>query len=80
MDKTIFSLMAERWPSPIVSRTEIKQFTGGCITEKYLANLDSLGKGPTGRFRLGRKVCYPVADFVAWLESRSMGIPARKDG
>jgi hypothetical protein len=66
--------MAEKWPSPIVSRTEIRQFTGGVITEKYIANLDSLGKGPANRFRLGRKVVYPVSDFVTWLESRATRI------
>lgn len=74
MNRTIFEEMAERWPSPIVSRTEIKHFTGGVITEKYLANLDSLGKGPAGRFRLGRKICYPVNELIEWLESRATRI------
>jgi len=74
METNIFRSMAEKWPSPIVSRTEIRQFTGGVITEKYIANLDSLGKGPANRFRLGRKVVYPVSDFVTWLESRATRI------
>ncbi len=63
--------MADRWPSPIVARTEIKDFTGGVLTEKYIANLDSKGLGPANRFRLGRKVVYPVKDLVTWLAERS---------
>lgn len=70
--------MADRWPSSIVARTEIGKFTGGMIREKYLANLDSLGKGPAGRIRCGRKVAYPVNEFVKWLEARSEVIVNRR--
>jgi len=69
--------MAARWPSPIVARTEIEKFTGGMIGEKYLANLDSAGKGPSGRIRCGRKVAYPVSEFLKWLGARSEAIPER---
>jgi hypothetical protein len=61
---------AAHWPSAVVARTEIPTFTGGAISEKYMANLDSLGKGPKCRIRIGRKICYPVDALVAWLESR----------
>jgi hypothetical protein len=71
MEGSIFQSMAERWPSAWVARTEIDRFTGGVIKEKYLANLDSAGKGPAGRVRSGRKICYPVAELIAWLEGRS---------
>jgi len=67
----IFQEMAERWPSPIVARTEVENFTGGALSEKYLANLDCAGKGPAGRFRLGRKIVYPVGAFITWLEGRA---------
>jgi hypothetical protein len=63
--------LAEQWPSQIVARTEIKKFTGGLISEKYIANLDSAGKGPAGRIRIGRKIAYPVNELVRWLESRA---------
>lgn len=33
--------LKEKWPSSVVSRTEIRKFTGGLISEKYIANLDS---------------------------------------
>jgi len=71
----VFQSMAERWPSSMVARTEIEKFTGGMISEKYIANLDSQGKGPMGRIRCGRKVAYPVNEFVKWLEARSEVIP-----
>jgi hypothetical protein len=76
--ETLFSGMAAKWPSAFVARTEAEKFSGGMIKEKYLANLDSAGKGPTGRIRCGRKVVYPVTNFIKWLEDRSEEIPARK--
>lgn len=63
--------LASRWPSPYVARTEIKNFSGGLMSEKYLANLDSQGAGPEGRFRIGRKIGYPVESLVRWLEARA---------
>lgn len=75
--ETIFSELAAKWPSAWVARTEAKDFSGGLISEKYLANLDSQGKGPAGRIRCGRKVAYPVHEFVKWLEARSEVIQER---
>lgn len=75
---SLFSGMAAKWPSAWVARVEIERFSGGLISEKYLANLDSAGKGPTGRIRCGRKVAYPVDSFVKWLENRSEVIQERK--
>lgn len=73
-DKNIFQSLAERWPSAWVARTEISPFTGGVISERYLANLDSAGRGPAGRIRIGRKIAYPVTEVIRWLESRSTAI------
>lgn len=77
MDITIFEEMLENWPSPVVARTEIEIFTGGLMTEKYQANLDSAGKGPAGRIRCGRKIGYPVRPYVEWLKARSSAVPDR---
>ena len=74
---TIFEEMAERWKSPVVARTEIEAFTGGAMKEKYIANLDSAGLGPAGRFRIGRKIVYPVRPLVEWLESRATEVKTR---
>jgi hypothetical protein len=77
MDTSIFQEMIDNWKSPIVARTEIEVFTGGLMTEKYQANLDSAGLGPVGRIRCGRKIGYPVKKYVAWLEARSIVVPER---
>jgi len=66
----IFQDMADRWDSELVARTQIERFTGGLLSAKYLANLDSDGMGPR-RVKCGRKVGYPVNDLVKWLRDRS---------
>lgn len=66
-----FSTMADNWPSPYVARHEVDRFTGGIVNPKYLANLDSQGKGPQGRIRVGRKIAYPVCSFIHWLQERA---------
>ena len=77
MKESVFKEMVDKWKAPVVARTEIETFTGGAMREKYIANLDSAGLGPAGRFRVGRKVVYPVKALVEWLESRSAAIPDR---
>lgn len=62
--------LADKWPSTIVSRGKVGEFTGGLIHPRTLANLDSLGKGPAGRVRVGRKVAYDVDSLLVWLETR----------
>lgn len=73
----LFQEMIDKWKSPIVARTEVAVFSGGLLNEKTMANSDSLGVGVAGRFRVGRKVCYPVKNLVEWLENRSSVIPER---
>lgn len=65
------SSLRKSWPSPFVARQEIKNFSGGIMSEKYIANLDSQGLGPPGRIKIGRKVAYPIDNLIEWLESRS---------
>ena len=74
MIKVTLQSLADKWPSPFVARQEIRQFSGGIISEKYIANLDSQGAGPPGRIRCGRKVAYPVNQLVEWLEGRSVSL------
>ena len=70
MQKDIFQEMADKWPSAVVARTEVDKFSGGLMTSKYMANLDSAKQGPA-RVRCGRKVIYPVQSLVRWLRERS---------
>jgi hypothetical protein len=71
MDRPNLKDLAGRWPSAWVARQEVDRFTGGIVSEKYIANLDSLGRGPKGRIRCGRKIAYSVTALVEWLESRA---------
>lgn len=73
MQDDIFSEMAARWPSSVVARAEIKNFTGGGISSKTLANADSKGIGPEERFFIGRRVCYTVPSFIKWLRRNAKG-------
>jgi hypothetical protein len=53
-----------------LSRAEVARRSGGAVSEKTLANLDSLGRGIPNRFRLGSKVMYETKSTIEWLKSR----------
>jgi len=67
---SVFREMADKWPSTVVARAEIKNFTGGLFSPGRMANLDCVGKGPREKLRVGRKIAYPVDALVEWLEER----------
>ena len=77
--KSVLSGLADRWPSPIVARNQIGEFTNGLISERHIANLDSMGKGPRGRFKIGGRVCYTVESVIRFLEERSKTVEAMAD-
>ena len=60
----------DAWPSPLVSRDAVEQFTGHLVRRKTLVNEDSLGSGPAQRVRMGRKVAYPKEALIEWLGKR----------
>ena len=64
-----FKRLAEKWPSQVVARSEVRLFTGGIISSKSLANAESLGTGPQSH-RYGKKVFYDIDDLVTWLQAR----------
>jgi len=66
-----FSKLKDSWGAPFVARECIGRFSGGLVHRRTLANLDSRGQGPDGKFKIGRKVGYPVESVVEWLESRA---------
>jgi predicted DNA-binding transcriptional regulator AlpA len=70
--------LADKWPSTIVSRDKIADFTGGLISKGTIANLDSEGQGPP-KFYLGpRKIGYPIETLIPWLEDRIRKATARR--
>ncbi len=71
MTNVDFKSMADKWPSTFVAREEIGKFTGGILTPRYCANLDSLKIGIEGRVRVGRKIAYSVSAVIRFLENRT---------
>jgi len=68
----IFQAMVDKWPSAVVSRGEVINFSGGLLDGRRLANLDSQGLGPEVRVRIsGRKIGYPVGVLAGWMQSRA---------
>jgi hypothetical protein len=55
----------------LIWRLEVPKIFGKLINGKTMANLDSLGKGPDGRIRIGRKIAYEKTKLIKWLESRA---------
>lgn len=54
----------------VLTRKQVAEHLGDFISAKYLANLDSVGKGPKS-YRFGnRKVIYSRDDMLAWLDAR----------
>jgi len=69
-----FKGLAEKWLSSIVARSQVGAFSGSVLSSKYLASLDSLGRGVKGRIRVGRQIVYSVENLIAFLEKRSEAV------
>ncbi len=67
---SVLASLKNKWPSSIVARTDVGEFTGGMISPGTVANADCLGEGPEGAIRIGRNVGYPVDSFLSWLSKR----------
>jgi len=65
----IFENLSQKSPE-IVTRKKLQELTGGLISEKTLANLDSQGDGIQPRMRFGGKVAYPKSAAISWLKKR----------
>jgi len=65
--------LADKWPSGLVAREKISDFSGGILHPRRMANLDCLGEGPE-RIRIGRKIAYPVDALVEWMKSRETAL------
>jgi len=66
---TLFDRLSAELP-PVVARAAVPRLLGGLISAGSLANEDSAGTGPVGRFYLGKKACYEREALVAWLRDR----------
>lgn len=61
--------LSEKFPFGI-PRKKIGVATGGILHPRSLANLDCLGKGIEGRFKIGRSTVYPVDCVLAFIRSK----------
>lgn len=66
---SFFKTIEETLP-PIFTRQTASKVLGGLISSKTLSNLDSKGKGPRKKIKIGSKVGYERADFMQWLKQR----------
>jgi hypothetical protein len=68
--------LATAWKAPLVARDQkqLDRFSGGILNARTLANEDSLGTGPRGRIKVGRKVAYPVESLIEWMQSKMEGV------
>lgn len=68
MDSEIYQLFLDM-PHPVI-RCRIGELTRGAISPRTVANHDSRGTGPKGRFLVNGKVAYSRDSFLEWLAAR----------
>jgi hypothetical protein len=66
----IIQSLVDSWESAFVARSEVDRFSGGLVSPRYMANLDSAKLGPPKRIRFGGKVAYPTRILAEWLAGR----------
>ena len=57
----------------VFPRKDVSKLTRGIVSSRSMANLDSLGVGPSMKVRLNGYVCYEKQDFLEWLKARANG-------
>ncbi|BDQ34730.1 hypothetical protein [Pseudodesulfovibrio portus] len=68
MPNNILSQLVDELP-PLIARTEVGRLTGGLISPRTMANLDSKKLGPS-KLKFGRKVAYEREAFINFLAER----------
>jgi len=63
----LINRLKQSWGAPLVAREKVGDFSGGVLNPRTLANADSLGVGPEGRVKFGRKVAYTVESLIDWM-------------
>ena len=57
---------------PIICRKDVGHWIG--LTPSTLANSDAQGTGPRVRYIIGRRVFYPTAYLLEWLEEQGLEV------
>jgi len=77
--ESVFSRLSAELP-PVVARAAVPRLLGGLVSAGTLANEDSAGTGPAGRFYMGKKAAYGREELVAWLRERLSAAKKTKPG
>lgn len=64
-----FAAHFDKYP-PFIARVEVHKYFPW-LSSKRLANLDSLGEGPSHVIKNGRAIIYPTKQFLNWLDTRT---------
>ena len=67
----VFERLRAFCPSGLVTRSEIKELTGGFLTTQTIAILDSMGQGIPNRKLIGSKIVYSIDDVIEWLQNNT---------
>lgn len=67
MNPELVEKLKKSWPSPLVARSRVEQFSGGILTQRTMANKDARGEGPA-KIRFGTKqVAYDRDELITWM-------------
>lgn len=58
------------WPSVIVARSEIGNFTRGLYKPRSFNVFDGAGKGIKRKIKINSKIAYLKLDVIEWLKNR----------
>lgn len=61
---------ADKLLTAFFTREGLSKFSNEAFSPCYLANLDSIGRGPEGAYYVGRKRVYDKRKACLWLASR----------
>lgn len=79
MDKKQFvEMLVKSWNAPFVARSETKQFTGGALSGRTVANAESAGDPVEGRITIGRQIAYPTQQYAEWIARRMLKVGKSK--
>ena len=67
--RQFFAALEKNLP-PVFTRKTASEAIGGLISPKTMSNDDTLGRGPSGKVRVGNKVGYEKASFLLWLKNK----------
>lgn len=72
--------LLKAWNAPFVARSETKQFTGGALSGRTVANAESAGDPVEGRITIGRQIAYPTQQYAEWIARRMLKVGKSKIG